>query len=49
MGTLAPESKLGFKILTFPEKAEPDMMKKWVPRQALEKGSYLEGFKPYKL
>ena len=39
--TLAPGSKLGLKILTFPEKAAPGM-KKWVPRQALEKRSCLE-------
>ena len=34
--TLAAGSKLGFKIFIFAEKASPDM-KKWVPRQALEK------------
>ena len=46
--TLAPGSKLGLKIFTFPEKAAPDM-KKWVPRQALEKAVYLEGVKTLKM
>ena len=46
--TLAPGSKLGLKILTFLEKAVPDM-KKWVPRQALEKRSCLEGVKTLKV
>ena len=40
--------QLGLKIFTFPEKAVPDM-KKWVPRQALEKGVYLEGVKTLKM
>ena len=46
--TLAPESKLELKICTFPEKAARDM-KKWVPRQGLEKGSCLEGVKTLKM
>ena len=46
--TLAPGSKLDIKIFTFPEKAAQDM-KKWVPRQALEKRSCLEAVKTLKV
>ena len=41
-------SKLGLKIVTFPEKAATNM-KKWAPRQGLEKGSCLEGVKTLKV
>ena len=46
--TLALGSKLGLKIVTFPEKAATNM-KKWAPRQGLEKGSCLEGVKTLKV
>ena len=46
--TLAPGPKLGPKIFTFPEKAAPHM-KKWAPKQSLEKGSCLEGVKTLKV
>ena len=41
-------SKLGLKIVTFPEKAATNM-NKWAPRQGLEKGSCLEGVKTLKV
>ena len=40
--------QVGIQNLHFPEKAAPDM-KKWLPRQALEKGSCLEGVKTLKM
>merc|ERR1711966_482065 len=46
--TLALGSKLGLKIVTFPEKAATNI-KKWAPRQGLEKGSCLEGVKTLKV
>ena len=48
MEDLAPGPKLGLRIVTFPEKATTNM-KKWAPRQGLEKGSCLEGVKTLKV
>ena len=46
--TLAPESKLGLKIVTFLKKAATNM-KKWAPRQGLENRPCLEGVETLKV